>query len=442
MPERAPDIEYVQTDDGLYIAYQVFGDGPDVVLLDGWVIPLETRWELPAVAAAIKRLGSFARVISFDKRGIGLSDPAPFDVSTTLEAWTDDVATVLDAVGADRAALFGHHDGGWPAMLFAAAHPDRVTHLVLVNATARIARDEENPWGVPLALFGTWEDRLADYGRQAQGGTLVGAMSDELSAWWTKSRRQQASPGTFGALMQMQLEVDLRAVLPTIHVPTLVVHRADNNFWRPGHGRYLAEHITGAKYVEVPGHEHHWQFGDSAAVLDEVEEFLTGVRPTQPIDRVLATVLFADVVASTERLSRVGDRAWRDVLDRHERAVRDEIRVHGGVEVFTKGDEFLVRFDGPARAVRCARAIRDRAQEAGIEVRTGIHTGEIELRGDDVAGIAVHIGARVMSVAEPGEILVSRTVTDLVAGSGLQFEDRGSHKLKGVDNEWQLFAVK
>jgi class 3 adenylate cyclase len=442
MDQPTPETQYLKTADDTYIAYQVVGDGPDLVLLDGWVTPLEGRWEEPSIAAALWRLASFTRVISFDRRGIGLSDPAPFDIASTLEAWTDDVSTVMDAVGCERAAFFGHHDGGWPAMLFAAAHPERMTHLVLVNTTARVVRDTDYPFAIPRELFGSFEDRMADYGKdQLALGALRGA-PDHAIRWWSRARRHQASLGTFAALMTMQLSVDLRAVLPTIHVPTLVVHRRDNAFWRPGHGRYLADNIPGAKHVEVSGQEHHWQFGDYAEVLDEVEEFLTGTRPTPMVDRVLATVLFTDVVGSTETLASIGDHAWRQTLDAYEIRVRDVIARHNGREVFTKGDEFLVSFDGPARAVRCAVAIRDVAAQLGLQVRTGVHTGEVELRGDDIAGIAVHIGARIMAAAQPNEILVSRTVTDLVAGSGLQFEDRGEHSLKGVANTWQLSAVQ
>ncbi len=442
MDGQAPETQYLKTADGTFIAYQIVGEGPDLVLLDGWVTPLEARWEEPLVADALWRLASFARVISFDRRGIGLSDPAPFDIGTTLEAWTEDVLTVMDAVGCERAAFFGHHDGGWPAMLCAAAHPDRMTHLILVNTTARVVRDTDYRLGIPREFFEGIEDRMADYGKdQPAVGAMRGA-PDHALRWWSRARRHQASFGTFTALMTMQLNVDLRAVLPSIHVPTLVVHRKDSGLWRPAHGRNLADHIPGAMYVEVPGEEHHWQFGNYGEILDEVQEFLTGTRPTPTVDRVLATVLFTDVVGSTETLAAVGDRAWRQTLDAYEREVRQVIARHNGSEIFTKGDEFLVTFDGPARAVRCAIEIRTAARQLGLEVRTGVHTGEVELRGDDISGIAVHIGARVMAAAQPGEILVSRTVTDLVAGSGLQFEDRGSHRLKGVENEWQLFAVR
>ncbi|MBA3654805.1 MAG: adenylate/guanylate cyclase domain-containing protein [Actinobacteria bacterium] len=406
-------------------------------MLDGWVMPLEARWELPVVASALKRLSSFARVISFDKRGVGLSDRVAFAFGSTLEEWTDDVATVMRAVGSERAVVFGHHDGGWPAMLFAAAHPERASHLVLVNTTARIARDEENQWGIPPDLFGSPADLIGTYGA-AQGMVLV---PDELRAWWSRARRHQASPSTFVSLMELQWQVDLRWVLPTINLPTLVVHSAENTFWRVGHGRYLAEHIDGATLVEVPGTDHHWQLGDTGPVVEEVEAFVTGTRPAPVSDRVLATVLFTDIVGSTPRVTAMGDRPWGDLLDRYEAAVRNEITRHKGREIFTKGDEFLVTFDGPARAVRCAQAIAETAASFDLAVRSGVHTGEVELRGDDVAGIAVHIGARVMSAAQPGEILVSRTVTDLTAGSGLRFEDRGQHALKGVENEWQLFAV-
>ena len=435
-----PDVEYVRGDDGVYIAYQVVGNGPlDLVYLDSWVTPLEERWEVPVVAESLRRLAGFTRLISFDKRGVGMSDPVPFDIASTLEEWASDVLTVMDAVGSRRAALFGHHDGGWPAMLLAASHPDRASHLCLVNSTARIVRGPDHPWGIPVEFFGTPEERLATYGRSMpSAATVVPPDLEEVCVRW---RRHQASPSTFSALMRMQLAVDLGAVLTAIAVPTLVVHNKGDRFWRVGHGRHLAENIPGAKFVETPGRFHYWASSDSEPIVDAVEEFLTGTRSTSDMNRVLATVLFSDIVDSTGQARALGDKSWRQLLDRYEAAVRREITRHGGREVFTKGDEFLVTFDGPARAVRCARAVRERATEHNLQVRSGIHTGEMERRHDDLAGIAVHIGARVMAAASPGEILVSRTVTDLVAGSGLQFDDHGLHNLKGVDRPWQLFAL-
>ena len=418
MDQRAPETQYVKTADGVYVAYQVYGEGPvDVVLLDSWVIPLEARWGEPTMAKALTRLGSFSRVISFDRRGVGLSDPAPFDAGTTLEAWAEDIGTVMDAVGLDRAVLMGHHDGGWPAMLFAAARPQRTSQLLLVNTTARVTRADDYSLGLPERFFRHLDAREDDYGKPLG---MIG-VPPGLEAWWSRARRHQVSLGTFMSLMRMQLRVDLRSILPSIHVPTLVVHRADDVLWRADHGRHLASHIPGAQFVEVPGTEHHWVWGDYSTLLDEVEEFVTGTRPAPEVDRVLATVMFTDVVSSTEHLTQVGDRQWRRLLDGYEQRVRAELGWHRGREIFTKGDEFLVTFDGPARAVRCAIAIGQLAADLELQVRTGIHTGEVELRGDDIAGIAVHIGARVMSAAGPGEILVSRTVTDLVAGSGLEF---------------------
>jgi class 3 adenylate cyclase/pimeloyl-ACP methyl ester carboxylesterase len=439
-----PETQYTETADGTYIAYQVVGDGPgDVVLLDGWVTPLEARWEHPIVAAPLWRLASFCRLISFDKRGIGLSDKVTLNIVSTLEEWVDDVVSVIDTVGSNEVALVGHHDGAMAAMLFAATHPGRTSALVLVNASARVSRDRDAPWGRPTDLIARRvAGGMSNYGAgPSDPSSATGTNDQSLIRWWARGRRHQASPGTFRAMMRLQLAADLRPALSAVHAPTLVVHRHDDPLWPPEHGRDIAMRIQGARYVELPGSEHHWQFGDADAIVDEIQEFLTGSRPALRSDRVLATLLFIDIVDSTGVARRLGDHAWRDVLDRHESAVRKQITRYRGREVFTKGDEFLIVFDGPARAVRCAAAISDVAGQLELELRAGVHTGEVERRGGDVAGIAVHIAARIMAAAEPGQILVSRTVTDLVAGSGLTFDDAGQYALRGVEGRRQLFAV-
>jgi pimeloyl-ACP methyl ester carboxylesterase len=439
---RAPDIHYAHSGD-LNIAYSVNGDGPDLVAAPGFISHLEVGWEEPSLAHFYARLASFRRVIGFDKRGTGLSDP--WDHAPTLEERVDDLRAVMDAAGSERADLLGVSEGGAMATLFAAAHPDRVNALVLYGSYARLVEAPDYPLGVKAEDLA----KLIEISEKGWGeGVGLGAWAPsrrddaELRQWWARLQRIAASPGMVRNIFALYPQMDTRDVLPTIQVPTLVLHRRNDRMVDVSMGRYLAEHIPGAKFVELEGTDHLFFTGDADAILDEIEEFLTGTRAVPVTQRVLATVLFTDLVSSTERAVELGDARWLDVLESHQARVRRQLDRFQGREIKTTGDGFVATFDGPARAINCAVAIRDVVRSLGLEVRSGVHTGEIELSGnDDIAGVAVHIAARVEGVAEPGEVLVSRTVVDLVVGSGLEFEDRGGYALKGVPGEWRLYAV-
>ena len=435
-----PETRYAKSGD-VNIAYQVMGEGPrDLVLVPGWVSHLEADWDHPDVVHFLNRLASFSRLIRFDKRGTGLSDRTVG--LPDLETRMDDVRAVLEAVRSERAALFGYSEGGPMCCLFAATYPDRASALVLYGSYAkRSDPDADYPWAA------TWESRQEyartveqDWGKTADIGRMGPNADDSFVAWWLRRSRAAASPGTARDLILMNSQIDVRHVLPAIGAPTLVIHRVGDADSRWEEGRYMAERVSGARFVLLEGGDHlPWINGDE--IIDEIEEFLTGVRRGPEPDRVLATVLFTDIAGSTERATELGDRAWRGLLERHHAVVRKELDRFRGREVDTAGDGFLATFDGPARAIRCARAIRDRLREVGLDVRAGLHTGECELLGDKVTGVAVHTGARVAAKALPGEVLVSRTVKDLVAGSGIEFEERGTHELKGVPGEWRLYAV-
>jgi class 3 adenylate cyclase len=435
-----PENRYAKSGD-VNIAYQVVGEGPlDLVLIPGFVSHLDIDWDGPGNSHFLRRLASFSRLIRFDKRGTGLSD-RPGGLPD-LETRMDDVRAVMDAVGSERAALLGYSEGGPMSVLFAATYPERTAALVLYGTYAkRHEPDDDYPW------VATREERLAyadeierGWGEEADLGTMAPNADESLVRWWRARARASASPGAAKALILMNSQIDVRDVLPAVQAPTLVLHRAGDRDSRLEEGRYIADRIPGARFVELEG-EDHVPFINPDQIVDEVEEFLTGVRRGPEPDRVLATVLFTDIVGSTERATEVGDRAWRDLLERHHAVVRTALARFQGREVDTAGDGFLATFDGPARAIRCAGAIRSSVRDLGLEVRSGLHTGECELLGDKVAGVAVHTGARVAALARPGEILVSRTVKDLVAGSGIDFEERGEHELKGVPGEWQLYAV-
>jgi class 3 adenylate cyclase len=434
--------KYAKSGD-VHIAYKVFGDGPpDLVFVPGLMSHLEILWEVPATEHMLKRLTSFARVIAFDKRGQGLSDRVAG--VQTLEERMDDVRAVMDAAGSKRATLYGESEGGPMSLLFAATYPKRTSALVLYGSFAslkegpRVLTDKQwervlkeveatwgEGWGVPLFAPSRANDR-------------------EFVQWYGRLERGSASPGSALALLRFVREIDVRDVLPSIRVPTLILHREGDAAVPVELGRYLAEHVPGAKYVELPGTDH-TSYGERELqdlINDEIEEFLTGVRhPAEP-DRVLATVMFTDIVGSTERAAELGDRRWAELLNRYYGTVRKELTAFRGREVSTAGDGVLATFDGPARAIRCACAVREGVRQLGLQVRAGLHTGECELMGDNVGGMAVHIGARVAATAKPGEVLVSSTVKDLVVGSGLQFGDRGAHTLKGVPGEWRLFLVQ
>jgi len=439
-----PRTEYARAGD-LHIAYQVVGDGPfDLLWVPGWVSNVEAAWDEPELAAFLERLASFSRLITFDKRGTGLSDPVSLTDLPTLEQRMEDVRAVLDAVGSDRAATFGFSEGGNLAVTFAASHPDRVRALVLFGTFATRRRSPGYPWApTDEERAATVQQVLEHWGDVMDLASLMPSRADQPALMERVARylRRSASPGAAAALLRMNTDIDVRAVLPTIAVPTLVLHRTNDHDAMVEGGRWVAEQIPDAKYVELPGEDHLPWVGEADLVLDEVQAFLTGVRPTAPPDRFLATVMFTDLVSSTDRLAELGDQRWLAILEEHRAAVRRQLDRWRGVEVDTAGDGFLATFDGPARAVRCALAICEVAAAQGLQVRAGVHTGEIERRGTNATGLAVHIGARVAAEAQPGEVLVSSTVKDLAAGSGIRFEDRGFHDLKGVPDTWQLFRA-
>ena len=440
----APTTRYARSGD-VYIAYQVVGDGPrDLVMIPPFVSHVDVYWEEPSLARFLDRLASFSRLVLFDKRGTGLSDRVPLDALPDLEHRMDDVRAVMDAVGSEKAALLGVSEGGPMSALFAATYPQRTTGLVLYGTFASTIRDDAYPWAMDAH---DREEIIEDMPRTWGLGDYVDLLAPSMAedqrfrTWWARLERMGASPSAAMALRRMNGQIDLRPVLPAIHVPTLVVHRTGDRDSAVEEGRYLAARIPGARFVELAGEDHLPWVGDQDAIVDEVEEFLTGCRQGPDVDRVLATVMFCDIVGSTERAVEVGDHKWRDVLESYYGAIRRELSRFRGHEVDTAGDGFLATFDGPARAIRCACTIRDALRETGLRIRSGLHTGEVEVMREKFTGIAVHIGARVAAVAEPGEVLVSSTVKDLVSGSGLRFVDRGLRALKGVPGEWRLFAV-
>ncbi len=439
-----PKTEYARSGD-LHIAYQVVGKGPlDLVYVPGWVSHVELAWQEPTLARFLNRLASFSRLIVFDKRGTGLSDRVPHTRLPPLEERMDDLRAVMDAAGSRRAAVFGFSEGGNLGALFAASYPERTAALILFGAFARRIRCPDYPWAPTMdERRQQFERAEREWGNPLNLEEYVPSMlNDEafmnrLGAYF----RSAASPGAAVALLKMNTEIDIRHVLPAIHVPALVVHRTGDRSVNVEEGRWMAQQIPGARFAEVSGEDHMPWVGDQDSILDEIQEFLTGERPEREPDRILATVLVTDIVGSTRLAARLGDRAWSDLLTRHHAIVRKELEWFRGREVDTAGDGFLATFDGPARAVGCACRIRAALLPLGIEVRAGLHTGEIETAGDKVRGIAVHTGARIASAAQPGEILVSSTVKDLVSGSGLQFVDRGVHALKDMPRAWQLFAA-
>lgn len=438
----APDIRYVRTPDGTSIAYTVFGDGPiDLLCIPGFVSHLEVLLEAPNADRYFGRLASFARVILYDKRGQGLSDRPPDPA--TLEQSMEDGRAVLDRLEIDQVALYGISEGGPTGALLAATHPERVTSLVLYGTWARLLDGPDYPAGIPREAFEEFvEVAIGEWGGPVLMGLWApGLVGDKaIERWWSKLLRTGASPAGAEALLRLYTQIDARHVLPTITAPTLVLHRTGDLMVPVDAGRVIAEMIPDAKFVELDG-DGHLPLDDPDQILDEVEEFLTGQRTEREPDRMLATVMFTDIVDSTRRAAALGDKSWRQLLERHDQLMRRELERHRGREVKTIGDGFLATFDGPARGIRCATSIREAVRELGVEIRAGLHTGEVEIMGDDIAGIAVNIGARVGAAAGPGEVLVSRTVTDLVAGSGIGFADRGTHTLKGVPGEWQLYAV-
>ncbi len=436
------DIRYARNGD-VSLAYQVTGNGPlDLVFVSGFVSHQEVMWDHPRTAHFAKRLESFSRLVRYDKRGQGLSDRP--GKPPTLEESMDDLRVVMDAAGCERAALFGVSEGGPMCQLFAATYPDRVSALAVYGTYARITDAPDYDIGIPAEVLDEFaEVTLEDWGGPTAIHLFAPTHADDpgFRTWWARLLRSGTSPQGAIALLQLYREIDTRAVLPGIRVPTLVIHREDDLLVPEPQAAYLAEHIPGARYVRLPGSDHLPVAGDQDAILDEVEEFFTGNRHVPELDRILATVMFTDIVSSTERAAKLGDSRWRVLLESHDEVVRRQLERHRGRPVKTLGDGFLATFDGPARAIRCAGAISEEVRRLGVEIRAGLHTGECEAMGDDVGGLAVHIGARVGAKAGPGEVLVSSTVKDLVVGSGIEFAERGTHQLKGVPGEWRLYAV-
>jgi class 3 adenylate cyclase len=440
-----PATRYARTADGVHIAYQLFGDGPlDAVFVPWWWNNVEAAWDEPGIARFYDRLGSFCRVLVFDQRGTGLSDPVALDALPTLEVWMDDLRAVLDAVGWKDAAVVGHGDGGLVSLLFAASRPERTRALVLIDAYARLRQSDELPGHPPemVDAFLGWLETGWGTGDFALLVARSEAENPTFRRRLARAERLSVSPGAAVAIQRLVCDSDLTSVLPTISAPTLVIAHAGNPYVPAALSRFLADHITAARNVELAGEDHLYWVGDSDALANEIEEFLTGATAFSVTDRLLATVLFTDIVGSTDKAVELGDQQWRRLLDRHDEMAGRQIERFRGRAVNTTGDGFVVVFDGPGRAVRCAVAIRDAVRPLGIDIRAGVHTGEIERRGDDVAGIAVHIAARVASLADPGQIVASRTVVDLVAGSGIDFHDRGEHDLKGIPRPWRLYAVE
>ena len=429
----------------MHIAYQVFGDGDlDLVLVPGYVTHVELIWEHEPAARFMQSLAAFARVISFDRRGSGLSDPVA--EVPTLEQRMDDVRAVMDDAGSQQAALVGVSEGVPLSILFAASHPDRARALVCSGGMARSTYADDYPWATPAQAL--VESGLELIQPHWGDGSLIEVAAPSQSdnpdsrEWFARMQRATASPGMMASLVQMFFDLDVRDVVPVVQVPALVLHRVHDRLVNVRNGRWLAEHLPNARLVELPGGDHVPWYEEPDQWLGAVQEFLTGARAQPKADRVLATVLFTDIADSTRTASELGDRRWRELLEAHQRATRDVLGRFDGREVKSLGDGLLATFDGPARAIHCAQGILESSSPLGIRVRAGIHTGECELIGQDIAGIAVHIAARVSALASPGEVLVSRTVKDLVVGSGLEFTDRGMHTLKGLPDAWQLHAVR
>jgi class 3 adenylate cyclase len=438
-----PETRYTRGGE-VHIAYQVVGDGPiDLLWVPTWIWHVEHMWEDPLTAKLLNRLASFSRLVMFDRRGLGLSDPRPGGGAPTLEEQMDDVVAVMDAVGSERAAMVAMLDAGAMACLFAATHPERTEALVLHEAQPCMAWSPDYDWTMTDAERDEFVEILRDdWGSGARVLAVTAGGDVQLRRWAGRLERLTASPGTAVATVRMHGQTDVRPVLPTIQAPTLVLYRPENTGVDNRHALYLAEHIPGAKLLELPG-QHTLPFGpDQERFIEEVEEFLTGARHTAAPERVLATVMFGDIVDSTRLAAELGDRRWRELLESFVRVVTQELLRFRGRAVKMLGDGILATFDGPARAISCAVAMREVARsDFGLELRASLHTGEVEVIGNDVGGIAVHIGARILSEAGSGELVVSNTVKDLVVGSGIEFEDRGEHELRGVPGQWRLWAV-
>lgn len=432
----------------VHLAYQVVGDGPlDLVLVESWVHHVEAFWEVPELARQRRRLAAIGRLILFDRRGTGLSDPVGLGDLPDLETQVADILAVMDAAGSTQAAVVGVADGGSLAILLAASHPERCRALVLFNSAARLAVDHDYPWGAPESELlemvrrqsESWSEADADYMAQ-----LAPSRADDPRFMEQLARyaRVAVSPGAVAHYYGQSVQTDVRDLLALVRAPTLVLQRRDSRIARHELGQYLADHIPDARWVELEGADHLWFTGNADEMVDEIDEFLTGTRASSDPDRRLATVLFTDIVGSTARAAELGDTRWRALLDSHDAIVRQQIARFGGTEIGTTGDGFLSTFDGPGRAIRCARAIGEDLAAVGLEIRAGVHVGEVEVRGEQIGGLTVHIGARVAAVGDRGEVVVSGTVKDLMAGSGLTFRDHGEHELKGVPGTWRLYTVE
>jgi class 3 adenylate cyclase len=440
-----PETRYARSGE-VHIGYQVVGDGPfDLVLLDQWFSNVDALWHLEPLARFVERLTAFARVILLDKRGTGISDPVPLGGLPTLEEWMDDIRAVMDEVGSERAAFVSAVGAGYLTMLFTATYPERTRALVLVDGYARSSSAPDYLQDLPALLT----ERGFEEARSAFGSGIqlrLFAPAEYRNPATLKSfaeySRQSASPAMAIAMARLLFQSDVRHVLPAIRVPTLVIAHSESAFVPPVMSRYLAEHIAGSRYLELPGSENLLWAGDQARLVAELQEFLTGVRALPEAERILATVLFTDIVGSTEQAARLGDHAWREVLERHYVIAREQVERFRGRQIATTGDGLLAIFDGPARAIRAAQAIESAVRGLGIEIRAGLHTGEIEQVGGDIRGIAVHIGARIAALASPREVLVSSTVKDLVVGAGIDFDERGVRSLKGVPGRWRLYAIR
>ena len=445
---ETPETRYAKMADGNHVAYQVVGTGDLDIVFVTVSGNIELAWEVPPYARVLRRLASFGRLIRYDQRGLGLSDPLASWEIPSLEERTKELLAVLDAAGSERAALIANNVLGLLAIFFAASYPNRTSALVLHGCYARFAEAPDYPFGAPRPILDRAVARVVpegDYAGEFLGLRYIApyALRDpEFVKMWGRLVRSATNPATARRMADQHMFTDVRAVLPAIQAPTMVLYRHRDRFAGKPHAKYLAEHISGAKLVELAGEDNLIFSGDNDPDLDEIEEFLTGTRHAPDTDRVLATVLFTDIVRSTERVAAVGDQRWKELLDSHDQAVRRQLERFGGREVNTVGDGFLATFDGPGRAIHCALAIRDVVKALGVEMRAGLHTGEVELRSNDLAGMSVHIAARVSALSRAGEVLVSSTVRDLVTGSGLEFEDRSEHELKGVPGTWKLFAVK
>jgi class 3 adenylate cyclase/DNA-binding CsgD family transcriptional regulator len=443
-----PEIRYARSS-GVDIAYQVFGvDSPDLLALSSALIPIDSIADEPRLDRFHQRLASFSRVIRFDVRGVGMSDPIATSDPPTLEQWAQDAVAVLDAEHSEHAAVFAPRDSSLQAILLAATHPDRVRALIIVNGTARFSRAADYPAGFPRSILENFLEVNMDPDAVGRGLDYLASVAPSVAgdrafrAWWKRAGNRGASPSTARALQAVSIWADVRPLLSHIRVPTLILHHRDNIVTRAGHGRYLAEHIPEARYRELPGADDLYWVGDNETMLAEIEDFLGGPSRRPRRDRVVITVLVAGIIGSAAQIAHLGDRRWRDLLDRHEAATRRQLARFQGRQINTPGDGLLATFDGPARAVSCACAIRDAAAKLGLEIRAGVHTGEAELRGDGISGMAVVIAAGIASVAQPRQVLVSNAVVGLVVGSGITTDERGELSLKGVPGSWRLFEAE